>query len=273
MKIIYIAELIGKVGVFLVKELLPQLRKQYRPDFIIANANSATGFSGLGRQHAGYLHKLGVDCITAGESIFQKPDLTEKLDTLSYVLRPMNVSSESPGKGMGIFYSNLNKKKLAVISLLGRMGIRKIVADNPFPFLLETIEKIKQETSAVIVDYAALSTAEKQTMGFFLNGKVSAVIGSGNKVPTADETILSEKTAYITDSGRTGSFYSVGGFDPQGKIQEYKTGLFNLTRHSWECPYLQGIVLEVNDDGTAKTIERIIVSGEKHEKTGNSKSN
>ena len=286
MKVFYIAAITGKVGVWAVKKTIAEIKSCYQPDFIIANANMATGVGGLGKQHAGYLRKMRIDCITGGDCIFQKKDLVENLSQMSFVLRPCNLPEQSPGIGYRYFTTRTGEK-LAVISLLGRVGHHRLLADNPFTLMQALIPKIEREASFIVVDFSSTATAEKQTMAFFLAGKVSALVGSGTGAATADERLMSaeydlfgavlpvadtaaqaetvkksderqkRKTAYITDAGRTGSFDSVGGHAPSGKIREYRTGLFEYPQETWQQVCIQGVSIELDGAGGARSIERV----------------
>lgn len=288
MKIFYIAEITGKVGVWAVKKNIAEIKRCYQPDFIIANADMATGAGGLGKQHAGYLRKMGIDCITGGDCIFQKKDLVENLSQMPFVLRPCNLPEQSPGKGCR-YLTAKSGEKLAVISLVGRVGHHRLLADNPFTLMQSLIPKIERETPFIVVDFSSTATAEKQTMAFFLAGKVSALIGSGTGAATADERLMSaecelsglfaqtvnvdtpsivsengksseqcdRKTAYITDAGRTGSFDSVGGHAPSGKIREYRTGLFEYPQEIWQRVCVHGVDIELDEAGGAHSIKRV----------------
>lgn len=273
MKIFYIAEITGKAGVWAVKKSIAEIKKQYTPDFLIANADKATGTGGLGKQHAGYLRKMGIDCITGGDCIFQKKDLVESLDSTPFVLRPGNMPEQSPGTGYRTFTTG-SGELLIVISLLGRVGYHRLLADNPFVFMQDLLPKIKTETPCIVVDFSSTATAEKQTMAFFLAGKVSAVIGSGTGAATADARLVgavtsgilkaegaqsykrkSRCTACITDAGRTGSFDSVGGYEPSSKIREYRTGLFEYPKEYWQRVCVQGLDIVLDKDGNAQSID------------------
>ncbi len=261
MNILYIAEITGKAGVWLVKTQLPNLKEKYKSDFVIANANSATGSGGLGKQHAVYLKKLGIDCITSGDLIFQKKDLVDDLPKTPHVLRPFNLPSESPGNGWKIFNLKPNKK-IAVVSVIGRIGHHKIMAENPFTETEKLVSRLKEEAHIIFVDFSSFATAEKQALGFLLSGKVSALIGSGTRVQTADECILENKTAYITDAGRTGSLNSVGGYAIEDKIREYRTCLPDFGKDAWARPVLQGLFIKTDDEGNAIEIKRIFEESE-----------
>ena len=289
MNIFYIAEITGKAGVWAVKKNIAELKHRYQPDFIIANADTATGAGGLGKQHAGYLRKMGIDCITGGDRIFQKKDLVENFPQMPFVLRPCNIPEQSPGKGYR-YFTTRSREKLAIVSLLGRVGHHRLLADNPFTLMQELLPKIERETPFIVIDFSSTATAEKQTMAFFLAGKVSALIGSGTGAATADERLMSaecdasgifavtintdtdesqtatakksierqnRKTAYITDAGRTGSFDSVGGHAPSGKIREYRTGLFEYPQEAWQRVCVQGLDIKLDGAGGARSVERV----------------
>ncbi|MEL3907836.1 MAG: TIGR00282 family metallophosphoesterase [Treponemataceae bacterium] len=271
MRVLYLAEIVGKSGISAVKEFLPSLKLQYEPDYIIVNANSASGAGGLSRQNAGYLRKLGADCITLGDNAFLNTQIfSEKL--LAYCLRPVNLSKKAPGLAYKIFRSanfkntaknekhQQNKKQnksisLVVVSLLGQYGRHRISANDP----LDAIDNILRHFGEVpiVVDFASFSTAEKQLLAYYVDGRVSAVIGSGMKVASADEKILTNGTAYITDAGRTGAFFSTGGYAPESKIREFKTGLTEYSAVAWEGVELQGVFINLDENNKATSIERI----------------
>ncbi len=238
-----------------MKSALPALKAAEKPDLTIANADGATASHGLGRQHAGYLRKLGVDAMTGGDSSFFKKDLVESLETLPFVLRPANYPPESPGRGWRYF--NAGKTRVAVVSMIGRVGFNRVHGDNPFTLLPGLAERLRQETPYVIVDFHAGATAEKQAFFFLADGKVSAVIGSHGRVATSDETVLPQGTGVITDAGRTGSLDSVGGCDPEPKIREYLTRIPDWSRDAWARPALQGVLIDLDDKGNTRSIRRV----------------
>jgi metallophosphoesterase (TIGR00282 family) len=255
MKILYIAELVGKAGVYAYKKLLPELKKELNPDFIVACADGATGGGGLGRNHAAYIHKLGAQALTLGECCFYKKDLTENLEKIPYVLRPDNLNIEAPGLGSRVFKTSGSKIALAV--LLGQSGFTKLHSNNPFSGLPALLERLRQETPFVIIDFHAQATGEKHTFFAMADGGCSAVIGSHCRVQTADQRILPGGTAVITDAGRTGSIDSAWGSDPSSQIKEYLSGIPDWTRDAWAKPELQGVLLDLEDNGKARCIERI----------------
>jgi metallophosphoesterase (TIGR00282 family) len=238
--IAYIAEIIGKAGVYSFKNGLAELKQNKKIDFIIACADGVTGGSGLGRNHAGYLRKIGADVLTTGDYCFFKKDMVENFDKLPYVLRPDNLNSSAPGYGSRHF--KVGNHKIAVAVLLGQSGFPRLHADNPVSQLPSMLERMNQETPFVIIDFHASTTAEKQLLYQTAKGKCSAVIGSHFKVQTADETVA-DGTAYISDAGRTGSINSVAGFDAAGKIREFCSGIPEWAKEAWEKPEMQGVII------------------------------
>jgi metallophosphoesterase (TIGR00282 family) len=257
MRLLYVAELVGKAGVFTFKKSLAKLKSRYPWDFLVVCADGATGGNGLGRSHAAYIHKLGANAITLGECCFYKKDLTENLEKIPYVLRPENLNSEAPGIGWKIFKAG--NEKIAVTVLMGQNGFGRLHANSPFTALPALLERLKKQTPYVIVDFHAQASAEKKTLFYAADGLCSAVIGSHTRVQTADETILPGGTAVISDAGRTGSIQSVGGCEINSRIREYLTGIPDWTKDTWEAPELQGVYLDIGSDGKALSIERVRV--------------
>lgn len=269
-RILFIGEIVGKSGVFALKSSLPELKRQYSPDFIVANADSATGGAGLGVQHAVYLRKLGVDCLTLGESSYYKLDLMDFYPKAPWVLRPANLPYDNPGRGWRIYQSPAGKVGVAV--LLGQAGFSRIHGENPFHALDYIVEKMGQETKTIILDFHAATTAEELTMAAYADGRVSAVVGSHTKVLTADERILPRGTAAISCSGRTGSILSVGGMDPEGRIKEFMTATRVWEGDSDQGLEVQGLILETGEGGRAVGVQRFRHPCKEipHERIGNS---
>ena len=269
-RVVFLGEIVGKTGVFTLKSTIGVIRSRYSPDFIAAGADSATGGAGLGVQHAVYLRKLGVECLTLGECAYYKLDMTEFFPKAPWVLRPANLPYENPGRGWRVFPAAGGR--VAIVSLLGQAGFLRVHAENPFRTLDRVLEKLGGETRTVIVDFHASATAEKVTMAAYADGRVSAVVGTHGKVLTADARISPAGTAAITDLGRTGSLLSVGGMDPEARIKEYLTA----TR-VWEGDgtlglETQGICMEFDDAGRAVMAEsfRIPCEEKLDDRIGNS---
>jgi metallophosphoesterase (TIGR00282 family) len=256
--IFYAAELVGAAGIAAFKKGLPALVEGRGVDFVIAAADGATHGGGLGFNHAAYIHKLGADVINLGDFSFYKKDLTQNIDKLRYVLRPFNLVSGAPGRGAAVFKTR-DGRKLAVVLALGQVGFSKLHAEHPYEALPPLLKKLKAETPHIIVDFHALATAEKKTLGALDDGQCSAVIGSHTRVQSADERVLAGGTAYISDAGRTGSRDSVGGLVPDVVIGQYLSGIPAWSREADAAPCLQGVLLELSEDGRAVSIERVSV--------------
>jgi hypothetical protein len=268
---LYIAEIVGKAGIYSLKKALPEIRRNRGVDFVVACADGATGGAGLGRNHAAYIRKLGVDVLTTGDYSFYKKDLVENIGKMPYVLRPANLNANAPGWGARVFQAG--GRKVAVACLLGQAGFDRLHADSPFTALPELVERLRRETPFVIVDFHASATAEKLSLFRFADGKCSAVVGSHGRVQTADERLLPGGTAVICDAGRTGSVDSVGGCDPASRVNEFLSGIPDWTKDAWARPELQGVLIELADGGKASSIERIRVVCPEAQDAGNRKDN
>ena len=257
LRVLFIGEIVGKSGVWVVKELLPKIREEHRIDFVIADGEGATGGFGIGKNHAVYLHKLGIDVITTGECSYYKKDIVEHFNRAPYMIRPANYPPRNPGRGFMFFEKN--GRKIAVLSLLGTAGFKRVHLKNPFSLLPKLMESITPETNTAILDFHAFTTAEKATMFAIADGKLSAVIGTHTKGLTADERVTAGGTAVITDAGRTGSILSIAGLDPEIEIRKLTTLVHEYSKEAWAGLELQGVVMEIGDDGKAVSIERLRV--------------
>ncbi|TFH05541.1 MAG: YmdB family metallophosphoesterase [Spirochaetales bacterium] len=256
LRVLFVAEIVGKAGVFCVKSLLPDLRKEFEPDLVIANADGATGGFGLGKNHSIYLRKLGVDVITGGDQIYFKKDMVDHIESAYYILRPANYPTGVPGRGWRLF-GVPGGKKIAVISMLGQSGYDRVHLSNPYTYLPELIGRAHTETPHVIVDFHAVTTAEKNTMFHHLDGTVSAILGTGTRVQTGDAAVMPGGTAVITDTGRTGSIDSVGGLDPGPELRKFLTQVLERATDTWASLQFQGAVVDTDEDGKAVKIQTL----------------
>jgi 2',3'-cyclic-nucleotide 2'-phosphodiesterase len=248
-------EIVGKAGVFCVKKLLPGVKAEKRVDFVIAQAEGTTGGFGIGKNHSVYLHKLGIDVLTGGECIYYKRDIIEHIERARYMLRPANYPHGNPGRGWRLYQKG--DTNIAVVALLGQSGFDRVHLSNPFTVLSHLMEIIREQTALTIVDFHASTTAEKAAMFHYIDGRVSAVIGTHTKVMTADERIMPKGTAVITDAGRTGSRESVGGLAPDIEIRKLRTQIPERSADAWDGLELQGVLVDIEEDGRASAIERL----------------
>ncbi|MBT3276156.1 MAG: YmdB family metallophosphoesterase [Spirochaetales bacterium] len=253
-RVAFLGEIVGKAGVYCVKKLLPNLVVEKGIDFVIASAEGTTGGFGLGKNHSIYLHKLGIDVLTGGECIFYKIDMVDHIKSARYILRPANYPPGNPGRGWYVYQKG--DVSIGVIVLLGQSGFDRIHLSNPFTYLPDLVARVREQTDIVILDFHAATTAEKYSMFYHADGKVSAVIGTHMKVMTSDETILAKGTGIICDVGRCGSQNSVGGLDPDIEIRKFLTQVPVRSKDAWNNPELQGVVLDINENGKTEKIER-----------------
>jgi len=218
MKILFIGDIVGSIGRKTLKELLPNLVDRYKIDVVIANGENAAGGFGVTEKTAVEMLGLGVHVITGGNHIWDKKESIPYIAKENRVLRPVNYPPGAPGYG-SIVHSLPNGAKVAVLNIAGRVFMSAL--DCPFRIGKEEIERLRESTNIIIVDFHAEATSEKIAFGYFIDGKVSAVIGTHTHVQTADEKILPGGTAYITDVGMTGPSVSVIGIEKEQIIERF----------------------------------------------------
>ena len=257
LKILAIGDIVGENGVKKLKETLPKIMKDEKINFCIVNGENAAGGMGITTKIFNDMISLNIDAITMGNHTWGKKDIFTFIDNPK-LLRPANYSKGVVGKGYGIY--ECKGKKIAVINLIGRTDMN-VLSENPFLVVDDIINKIKGSVVIIIVDFHAEATAEKIAMGYFLDGKVTAMYGTHTHVQTADEKILNKGTAYITDIGMTGPKTSVIGMDVDASIKRFVTSLperYKLAEG--EC-MLNGCIFEINDETCkAEKIVRINVN-------------
>ncbi|HKL59764.1 MAG TPA: TIGR00282 family metallophosphoesterase [Sphaerochaeta sp.] len=256
-RVLFLGEIVGKPGIQTIKSALKTLREEKQIDLVIANGEGATGGFGLGRAHSMQLLKLGIDVLTGGEKIYYKMDMVEFIAKNPSILRPANYPQQNPGRG--VRYLTVKDAKVCVINLLGNANFPRTHLSNPFTLAQMLVERAKEDGYITLVQFHASTTAEELTMGFMLDGQVAAVIGTHNKVQTSDARVLKKGTAYITDNGRCGSQTSVGGFDPETEIMKQISQVPVRSSECWDDLALVGVIVEIDDDGKASSIEPIKV--------------
>jgi 2',3'-cyclic-nucleotide 2'-phosphodiesterase len=257
MRILFIGDIVGKPGREYLKEYLPELKKIHHFDFIIANGENAAGGAGMTEKTFFELRKTGIDLLTGGNHIWDQQDIFNFIDRESGMLRPANYPDDTtPGRGLGILIKKKGEKKLAVLNLIGRVFMKP--ADCPFRAADRELTKLSGETKNIIVDFHAEATSEKQALGWYLDGRVSAVLGTHSHVQTADQRLLPRKTAYISDVGMTGLYDSILGVDKSGPLKRFTTLLPHRLKISSGRKMINAVIIEVDDkNGTAVSIERV----------------
>ncbi len=221
LRIIFIGDIVGRPGRAFLKTALPAVRKKFQPSVIIANGENSAGGLGLISKTVNELKDAGVAVITSGNHVWDKKEALTVLEEDPQVIRPCNYPDTNPGKGICEFYTEDNVKGI-VINLQGRVFMDPVV-DNPFLKMDEILKTC--DSKVIFVDFHAEATAEKQAMGYYLDGRVSAVIGTHTHIPTADIRILEKGTAYQSDAGMTGVLNSVIGMKREPIIARFLTGI------------------------------------------------
>lgn len=221
-RIIAFGDIIGRAGREALKFIIPDIKKKYSADIIIANGENLAHNEGVTEKILNEVLENGVDFVTLGDHAFDREkEMVRIFASDSYpIIRPANFPPGIPGKGWKII--DTKKGKVAILNLLGRVFFREI-PDCPFRMADNLLKEISAETKIIICDFHAEATSEKKAMGYHLDGRVSAVYGTHTHIPTADEQILPKNTAYITDTGMTGPRKSVIGSDPQNSIKHFIT--------------------------------------------------
>ena len=221
MRILAVGDLVGEPGVKKLKEILPKIKKEEKIDFVITNGENSAGGMGITEKNFKDILEAGTDVITMGNHTWGKKDIFKFIDN-PQLLRPANYPKGVVGKGVGIY--ECKGKKIAVMNFIGRVDIN-ILSENPFIKAKEMVEEIKDNVDMIIIDFHAEATAEKIAMARYLDGQITALFGTHTHVQTADEQILPQGTAYITDIGMTGPKESVIGMDIHASIKRFETTL------------------------------------------------
>ncbi len=246
MRLVYIAEIVGKPGLFALRHTLEDLKLRYSPEVLWGNGDGVTGGFGLGLNHAHTLRSLGLQVITLGDCAFYKKDVHPLLTTARFLLRPENLPSEAPGRGWRLL--KLENQTLAFLSLLGQAGWNRLNPSSPFEAFDRVFERLAGQNIPLFVDFHAATTAEKQTLWAHVEGKATVLIGSHAKVATADAYLNAQGCAYLTDAGRTGSRASIGGFLPERELQRLQTGIPLKSEPSWQELVVEGVFMELENN-------------------------
>jgi metallophosphoesterase (TIGR00282 family) len=257
-KILLIADIVGKPGRQALSRELHRLVDRYALDLVIANGENAAGGFGVTEDIAKELYEQGVHVLTSGNHIWDKKESYDFINREDRLIRPANYPDGSPGRG-SIVSVTAAGTKVAVLNLEGRVFMNNL--ECPFRVADREISRLRTITPIIIVDFHAEATSEKLSMGWYLDGKVSAVIGTHTHVQTADERLLPGGTAYISDAGMTGSFDSVIGIKKELAIEKFLTLLPVRFEVAKKDIRLNGVVVEIDEQsGRALNIERISIS-------------
>jgi len=257
MKLLLIGDVVGKPGRAALLDRLQDLKEQHAIDFAVMNAENVAGGFSITAAIADLLFSSGIDVMTSGNHIFDKHEAIDYIQRQPRLLRPANYPPDTPGKGMWV--GDIKGVRICVINLLGRVFMHPV--DDPFRTVNELLTSVPDEVKVRVLDMHAEATSEKAAMGWFLDGRVSAVYGTHTHVQTADERILHEGTAYITDLGMTGSYGGVIGMKKGDVINRFMSPIHRRCDHSKAEVRICGAVVDVDEEtGRARSIERINLS-------------
>ncbi|WP_088033803.1 TIGR00282 family metallophosphoesterase [Evansella clarkii] len=257
MKVLFIGDIVGSPGRNALKEFLPKIKAKFRPDVTIVNGENAAGGKGITDKIYHEIREAGADVITLGNHAWDKKEVFDFIDDADSIVRPANFPEGNPGTGYVI--KKAGNKKIAVINGQGRTFMPPI--DDPFRVIEDIVEEVRKKTPFIFLDFHAEATSEKQAIGWYLDGRVSAVVGTHTHVQTADERILPGGTAYISDAGMTGPYDGILGMDREVIINKFLTNLpgrFEVTGGREQC---NGVFITLNNiTGLAESIQRISIN-------------
>jgi 2',3'-cyclic-nucleotide 2'-phosphodiesterase len=255
MKVLFIGDIVGKTGRNATKALLPAIVNRYKIDLVIANGENAAGGFGITDKLASEIFSHGVHVITTGNHVWDKKEFIPQISKEDRVLRPINYPPGVPGYG-SLLYSLHNGFKVGVINISGRVFMSHI--DCPFRTGKDEVEKLRNTTKMIIIDFHAEATSEKIAFGYYMDGKVSAVIGTHTHVQTADEKILPGGTAYITDVGMTGPYDSVIGIEKEQIIERFLTNMPMRFETAKGEGIFSAVVIEIDEEtGKSSAVQRL----------------
>lgn len=263
MKLLFCGDVVGRAGREAVLKYVPALRKEHALDFVVVSGDNAAGGFGITPAICKEFFAAGVDVITGGDHVWDQSDIVPYLSQEKRMLRPHNFPAGVPGTGIGEYQTTLGKK-IVVLHLLGQVFLREYL-DNPFHAAEAALKaySLGGNVAAILVDFHAEATSEKNAMGHFLDGKVSAVVGSHTHIPTNDAHILKGGTAYQTDTGMCGDYDSVIGFEVEGPLKRFLTKLHKTRMEAASGEgTLCAVIIETDDKtGLAKKITPLQLGG------------
>jgi metallophosphoesterase (TIGR00282 family) len=255
MKILFIGDTVGKAGRAIVHHYLKNLQEEFAVDLTILNCENAAAGFGVTPKIADEFFDWGIDVLTSGNHIWDKKEIMPYLGKHTRILRPANYPPDNPGRGMAVVKTR-SGEEAAVLNLQGRVFMPP--TDDPFRVADAELAKIPKHIKVIFVDMHGEATSEKVAMGWYLDGRVSAVVGTHTHIPTADATILPGGTAFQTDAGMAGPFYSVIGVLKEDVIRRFLTSMPERFEEASQDAQLNGVLVDVDSEsGKARKIERI----------------
>jgi 2',3'-cyclic-nucleotide 2'-phosphodiesterase len=256
-KVLFVGDVVGSIGRRTLRALLPGLRERHGPDFIVANGENAAGGVGITPKTADELFSLGVDVITLGNHAYRHREVFPYLDERREILRPVNFLRSQPGHGVCVV--ERDGERLGVVNVSGNVFVK--AARPAFAEVEAALGELRDKVDHVVVDMHAEATSEKVAMGWHLDGRVTAVVGTHTHVPTADARVLPGGTAYISDVGMTGPRGGVIGVKREQAIESFVTQLPVRFQTSEEDPWLNAVVITASQPMRADAIELVLEAG------------
>ena len=259
MNILIIGDVVGSPGRAIMKRALPQVVRQHDVDYVIANVENAAGGFGVTPEICQEFLAMGVDVMTSGNHIWDKREIIPVMGQFPQLLRPANYPAGQPGKGWHVGLSKDARVPVATLNLSGRVFMNGSI-DDPFQEAAARVEALRKEARIIIVDMHAEATSEKTALGYFLDGKVTAVVGTHTHVPTCDHRLLPKGTAYCSDLGMTGPYDSVIGVESEVIVQRFLNGMPARFETAKGDARFAAVVVSVDaQSGRARGIERMLL--------------
>jgi 2',3'-cyclic-nucleotide 2'-phosphodiesterase len=254
MKVLFVGDVVGGIGRRTLAALLPGLRERLQPDFVVVNGENAAGGVGITQKTARQILDMGVDVITLGNHAYRHTEVYEFLDNEERIVRPANYPRASPGRGMTVVEKD--GVALGVVNLSGSLFVQ--AARSAFAEVDAALADLRGRTTHVLVDMHAEATSEKVAMGWHVDGRVTACVGTHTHIPTADCRVLPGGTAYCTDVGMTGPRGGVIGVRKESALERFKTMTNVRFDTSTEDPWINAVLIEAGEDGRATSIQQIL---------------
>lgn len=258
MRILFVGDVVGSMGREMITEYLSKLKKKHQPDFTIVNGENAASGRGITEKIYKKFLQDGADMVTMGNHTWDNREIFEFIDSSKKMVRPANFPEGTPGSGL--VFGEVRGKTVAVINAQGRTFMPPL--DDPFKIVDELVDEAKKKTSIIFVDFHAEATSEKQAMGWFLDGRVSAVIGTHTHVQTADNRVLPNGTAFMCDVGMTGPYDEILGMNKESVLKRFQTSLpvrFEVPKEGRKI--LSACLIDIDPkSGRAKKIERVLIN-------------
>ena len=256
MRLLFVGDVVGSPGRAVLEEVLPGLREEHEPDWIVVNGENSAGGLGITAKTAKAFFAMGADAITLGNHTYRHREVYPYLDEERRIVRPANYVKSNPGRGHTVVEKNGGR--LGVVNLSGTVFMK--AARSPFTEIDSILAELDGKADHVLVDFHAEATSEKVAMGWHLDGRVTACVGTHTHVPTADARVLPGGTAFISDVGMTGSRDSVIGVRREQALESFRTQMPIRFETADETPWVNAVLIEGRPDGRAASIQQLLLS-------------